>query len=305
MSTHPSFPALRPGDKIRIVTPASPIEPERVEKSIAYFEEWGYKVELGKHVYDRFHYLAGTDQDRAKDLMDAFLDDSVQCVFCSRGGYGCSRLLPYLDFKAMAASGKLLAGYSDITVLHSALNRRGLATLHSPMSVTIHYQRDQWVYESLRNALAGQFPAFESAPKPECVIPGQAQGVSCGGCVILLADSIGTEEEINAEDKIIFLEDVDENPHRVDAMLTHLLNAGVLESCAGIVVGEMTRTDDKSDETIGAWPWREIVKDRLVSLGKPMILDYPMGHAPNQMSIPLGVLTVLDAERGTVRFEVN
>lgn len=299
------YPALQPGDKIRIVTPASPIEPERVAKSIAFFKEWGYDVELGKHVYDRFHYMAGTDQDRAKDLMDAFLDDSVRCVFCSRGGYGCSRLLPYLDFKKMAASGKLLGGYSDITVLHSALNRRGLPTLHCPMSVTVHYERDQWVYESLRGALAGEFPQFPDAPKPVCTVPGSVKGISCGGCVILLADSIGTEEEINAEDKIIFLEDVDENPHRVDAMLTHLLNAGVFESCAGIVVGEMTRTDDKCDPTIGDWPWREIVKDRLVPLGKPMIMDYPMGHAPNQMSIPLGVPTHLDADRGTVRFEVN
>ncbi len=304
MASLKPFPALSRGDKIKIVTPASPIEPERVEKSISLLQQWGYQVELGQHVYDRNHYLAGTDQDRAEDLMNAFLDPSVSAVFCSRGGYGCSRLLPYLDFDQIAATGKLLCGFSDITVLHVALNRRGLPTLHCPMSLTLHYDREPWVHESIKNGLEGVFETPTAAPRATTVVAGTAEGISCGGCLVLLADTIGTAEPIQAKDRILFLEDVDENPHRVDAMLTHLLNAKILEGCAGIVVGEMTRTDEKSDPTIGDQPWREILKERLQPLGIPTILGYAMGHAKNMLSVPLGVQTLLDASNCTVRFQL-
>jgi len=118
----------------------------------------------------------------------------------------------------------------------------------------------------------------------------------------LLCDSIGTPDSLSGEGRIILIEDVDENPHRIDAMLTHLLNAGILQKAAGVVFGEMTRSDEKVDEGIGGKPWREIVRDRVHHLGIPTVLDFPFGHAKNMLTLPLGVRARLDADAGTLTY---
>lgn len=294
--------ALQPGDQIRIVTPASPLTQERIQKGIALLEGEGYKVALSENIFASDAYLAGGDITRAKDLMEAFEDPEVAMVYCSRGGYGCARLLPHLDFDKMASSGKLFAGFSDVTTLHLALNRRGLPTLHAPMPITLNTDREPWVYESLKNALKGDGQTPPDAPKGKMVTGGSAEGVVVGGCLCLLCDSIGTAEALETQGKILIIEDVDEAPHRVDAMMTHLLNCGLAQECAGIVIGEMTRSDDKPDDGIGGKPWREIVNDRLGDLGIPLMIDYPFGHAANMLTLGLGVRARLDAEAGTLTY---
>jgi muramoyltetrapeptide carboxypeptidase len=265
-------------------------------------ESEGYVVTFGAHALESAAYLAGTDQQRAGDLMDAFDDPDVAMVYCSRGGYGCARLVPYLDFDRMAASGKLFAGFSDITTLHLALNRRGLPTLHGPMPITLNTDREPWVYGSLKNAFKGVHDVPEGAPRGATLTGGKAEGIVVGGCLCLLCDAIGTSEPLETEGKILVIEDVDEAPHRVDAMLSHLLNSGLAQRAAGIVIGEMTRTDDRVDEGIGGLPWREIVRDRLGTLGVPLIVDYPMGHAANMLTLGLGVRAFLDADAGELTY---
>ncbi len=294
--------ALKPGDTISLVSPASPLSPEQTAKGIGILEAAGYKIKLSPHVYNSADYLAGSDEDRAKDLQHAFDDPETQAVFCSRGGYGCSRLMPFLDLDRMAASRKLFSGFSDITVLHAALNRRGLPTLHAPMALTLHTDREEWVYESLRAALSGGNPIPNAAPVGKTLVPGRASGVVAGGCLILLSDLIGTSEQLDVDGKIVLLEDVDEAPHRVDAMLTHLINSGSIQGAAGIVVGEMTRSDERVDKTIGARPWREIVGERLSGLGIPTIIDFPFGHAKQMLSLPLGIQAEMDANLGTLKY---
>ncbi len=134
------------------------------------------------------------------------------------------------------------------------------------------------------------------------MVGGQAEGQTIGGCLCLLTDSIGTPEPLETSGRILIIEDVDEHPHRIDAMLTHLVNSGLASQAAGFVVGQMTRTDERADEAIGARPWREIMMDRLGPLGKPMITDFPLGHMPNMLSIPLGLNARLDADAGTLSF---
>ena len=294
--------ALKPGDQIRVVTPASPLTQERIQKGVSLLEGEGYMVTLSTNVFASDAYLAGGDLTRAKDLMDAFEDPDVAMVYCSRGGYGCARLLPHLDFDMMAASRKLFAGFSDVTTLHVALNRRSLPTLHAPMPITLNTDREAWVYESLKGALRGETGTPSNATKGQTVVGGKAEGVVVGGCLCLLCDSIGTNEPLETEGKILIIEDVDEAPHRVDAMLTHLLNTGLAQKCAGIAIGEMTRTDEKQDEGIGGKPWREIVKDRLGNLGIPLMTDYPFGHAPNMLTLGLGVKAQMDADAGTLTY---
>lgn len=262
----------------------------------------GYSVTYGEHAFDRLPYLAGSDTYRAQDLQEAFDDPEVACVFCTRGGYGCARLLPYLDLDRMAASGKMFVGFSDITTLHLALNRRGLPTVHGPMALSLSVEREGWVHESLRRVLRGDCSIPEGASRGACLKPGRAEGVVTGGCLCLICDAIGTLDPPDFEGKIVLIEDVDEPPHRVDALFTHLLNAGLLQRAAGLVIGEMTRTDEKADESIGGLGWREIVEDRLSGLSIPTVLNFPFGHCKNMLSLPLGIHAELDAAAGTLRY---
>jgi muramoyltetrapeptide carboxypeptidase len=284
-----------------MVTPASPLSEERLVFVRELLEKEGYRVKVAPHALDSAEYLAGDDKSRAEDLMAAFCDPEVDAILCTRGGYGCARLAPYLDLDRMAASRKMFLGFSDITTLHVALNRRGLATFHSPMALTLSYEREPWVYESFLLALKGEDPLLEVAPAGETIVPGIATGRTVGGCLCLLTDSIGTPEALDADRKILVIEDVDEAPHRLDAMLTHLRNAGVLQKAAGIVFGEMTRSDDKVDESIGHRPWRTILRDRVEDLGIPAILNYPFGHMKTMLTVPLGIQIELDATAGRMR----
>ncbi len=295
--------ALRPGDRVALVSPASPLDGDKLDFVTHLLEAEGYRVRVSPHALDRTDHLAGRDADRARDLMDAFADDDVAAVLCTRGGYGCARLLPFLDLDRMAASGKPLIGFSDVTTLHLALNRRGLATLHAPMALTLHYPRPDWVVDSFRRALRGDHAAPESAPRAETLVSGVAEGEVVGGCLCLLCDSIGTPNALETEGRLLLIEDVDEAPHRIDAMLTHLLNAGLLQRCAGIVLGEMTGTDERVDESIGGRPWRDIVRERIAPLGIPSVVDFPFGHAPRGMlTLPLGLRARLDADAGALDY---
>jgi muramoyltetrapeptide carboxypeptidase len=294
--------SLVPGDTIAFVSPASPIAEAKLEPIRLRLEARGYRIRIMPHAIEADGFLAGDDRARAQDLADAFADPDIAAVLCTRGGYGSARLFPYLDLDEMASRPKLFLGFSDITTLHLALNRRGLPTVHSPMALTLTVPRADWVWESFFAALEGQNPIPEVAPAAQTIIGGTAEGIVTGGCLCLLTDSIGTPNALDCDGKIVVIEDVDENPHRIDAMLTHLLNAGLIQRAAGIVIGEMTRTDERCDEGIGARPWRTIVQDRLGSLGIPLVTDLPFGHASQMLSLPLGIRARLDADAGRLSY---
>ncbi len=292
---------ILPGDTIRLVSPASPLTPDKLDFISELLRNEGYKVEVAPHALEWTDYLAGTDEQRAEDLMDAFTDDSVAAVLCTRGGYGCARLIPYLDFDQMANSNKALMGFSDVTTLHLALNRRGLPTIHSPMALTLHFPREDFVYESFKRVLRGDLARPAGAPTGECVNPGVVEGEVVGGCLCLLTDSIGTQEPLETKGKIFLIEDVEEMPHRLDAMLTVLINTGLAEQAAGFVVGEMTRTAEYVPG-IGSRPWEDIVKERLGPLGKPMVINFPFGHMKGMLTLPLGLQARFDATAGTLDY---
>jgi len=294
--------ALRPGDQIAVVTPSSPIDEERLHKGLDIIRNAGYAVKIYPHVLDGHYYLGGQDEDRARDLMAAFEDPDCAAVYTSRGGYGCARLFPYLDIDKMARSGKMFMGFSDITTMHLALNQAGLVTFHTPMALTLAYEREPWVIESFVNMLGGNPTIPATAKKAECLVPGVAEGVLTGGCLCLLCDSIATKYPLETEGKLLLIEDVDENPHRVDAMFTHLINTGLLQKCAGIIIGEMTNTDEKSDPTMGGRPWRDIITDRVQPLGIPTVINFPFGHMKTMLSLPLGIRGKLDATNGTLEY---
>lgn len=293
-------PSVPEGGTLRVVSPASAVRPEEIEPTVARLRGLGYRVEFGDHAFDRHAYLAGSDAHRAADLQAAFLDPAVHAVLCARGGYGCARLLPHLDLDAIAASGKAFFGFSDVTILHAAINRRGLATYHAPMPNTNFDSREPWVWNSFVAAVRGEDPLASVPATATSIVPGVAEGTLTGGCLCLVTDLIGTADEIGMEGRIVAIEDVGEAPHRVDAMLTHLLAVGHLQRAAGIVIGEMTGTDapETHDPTIGPWPWREIVRDRLGGLGLPLVTDAPFGHGAGRATLPFGRRVRLDADAG-------
>lgn len=295
---------IRRGDTIRLVSPASPLSSEKLVFITSLLENEGYNVQVAPHALEWTDYLAGSDEDRASDLMDAFADDDVSGVLCTRGGYGCARLLPFVDFDKIALTNKALMGFSDITTLHLALNRRGVPTIHSPMALTLHYPRADYVYESFKRVLRGDLTPPPDAPVGESVVSGVVEGDVVGGCMCLLTDSIGTKEPLVTAGKILIIEDVDEMPHRLDAMLTALLNTGLANDASGFVIGEMTRSDDddKYDQGIGRRPWRDILIERLAPLGKPMIINFPFGHMKGMLTLPLGIRARLDADAGTLSY---
>lgn len=291
-----------PGQTLGIVSPASPIAAEKLQRGLRVLHEAGYRTKLMPHALDAEDYLAGSDRDRAADLMAAFEDPEVDAVYCSRGGYGCARLLPYLDLDRMANLGKMFLGFSDITTLHLALNQRGLVTIYAPMVLSFSLDREPWVRESLLCAFRGDTTQPDGAPRAATLVAGVAEAEVTGGCLCLLCDSLATPDPLEAAGKILLIEDVDEHPHRVDAMLTHLIQAGILQKCAGIVVGEMTSTDEKTDASIGGRPWRDIVRERLEPLGVPAVMDFPFGHAKAMLTMPLGIRARLDADAGTLTY---
>lgn len=294
--------ALKPGDTLGIVSPASPLDPERLAKGREVIESRGYKTKLYPNTLKKDHYLAGSDEERASDMMAAFADPDVAAVICARGGYGCARILPKVDLAAIVASRKMFMGFSDITTFHIALNNLGFVTMHTPMPITLSYERVDWVYESFFRLLAGDPAPPEESPRAETVVPGIAEGRLIGGCMCLLCDSLSTPHALDVDDRLLIIEDVDENPHRVDAMFTHFLNAGILQRAAGIIVGEMTNTDEKQDPTIGPKPWREIVHPILRKAGRPAVTGFPFGHMKTMLSLPLGIRARLDADAGRVTF---
>jgi len=288
---------LVPGDRVVVVSPSGPSPQDRIAAGVAILRGWGLEVELAASAgarSDRFPYLADSDEARARDLQEAWCDPSVAAVLCARGGYGVQRILEHLDWEAMRAAGpKVLAGYSDITALHSAVaTHLGLATLHAPMIATEVFVGDESSAEHLRLTLLepGATQTLNSDPA-RSLVPGRARGVTIGGCLSLLAAEVGTPTgHPSAAGGILLLEDVDEKAYRIDGYLTHLLRSGWLDGVAGVAVGSWQ----------GCEPVEDLVRDRLGGLGVPILWDLGFGHCPSTLTVPLGVTATLDADAGTL-----
>ncbi|MFD6338223.1 LD-carboxypeptidase [Streptomyces sp. NPDC060131] len=295
---------LRPGARVAVVAPSGPVPAERLEAGLDILRGWDLDPVVAPHVLDvhpRLGYLAGTDEDRARDLQDAWCDPAVSAVLCARGGYGAQRMTDLLDWTAMRAAGpKVLVGYSDITALHEAFARRlGLVTLHGPMTAAMTFLKDAATQESLRATL------FE----PESVrvlgqdtarglVPGRAAGVTFGGCVSLLAAELGTPyARTSAAGGLLLIEDVGEEPYRLDRILTQLLRSGGLDGVAGIGLGSWAECGAPEDV-------RALLLDRLGGLGVPVVEELGFGHGESNLTVPLGVSAVLDAESATLTLDL-
>lgn len=292
--------SLRQGDQVAIVAPAGPTNREEVEAGIELLRSLGLIPRVMPHVLDRDRYLAGSDESRLGDLLDAWRDDTIAGVFCARGGYGSMRIVDRLDYDAIAAKPKAFVGFSDITSLHLAIRARtGLVTFHGPSIAWRTKRLRQATIDSLHRALTWSTPLGpliqpSESPPVTVITPGQAAGQVVGGNLSLVCAGLGTRDEIDCTGAILLLEDTAEPPYKLDRLLTQLIRAGKLGKAAGIVFGEFRKADGDENRPMSALD--EVLRDRLGSLAIPAISGLAIGHGDQQLTIPLGVHAYLDAD---------
>lgn len=290
------------------MAPASaPPEPKQMDRAIAALEQLRFKVKVAPNARKRLGFLAGTDRERAADLMRVFADRKVDGIICVRGGYGSARLLPRLDYGLIKRNPKVFVGYSDITSLHCAfLVKSNLISFHGPMlnSDFAHDDMPEFTTQSfLRMLLRAEPPGdiaigFDGPTK--ALSGGVAEGQLIGGNISILCATLGTPWQPAFRGRILFFEDLDEVPYRVDRMLTQLLNAGVLQQVAGIAIGiNKGCVDPKAKESKEyRQTLEDVFRDRLLPLGIPVLMDLPFGHVARNATLPVGGIAVLDANQG-------
>ena len=294
------------GARVALVAPASAVPEEKLQPALAYVKSLGMEPVVYPSCYftNRDGYLAACDAQRARDLNDAFGDPSIDGIWCIRGGYGGHRILPLLDAEMICNNPKWFGGYSDVTALHTFFNQVcGFETYHCTMPST-EPNPDAFTLSCLKAALFGNLSGTLSYPEgrnPNTLVPGAVSGVLCGGNLSLLAASLGTPWEIDTKGKILFLEDIGEKTYRVDAMLTQLRNAGKFRDCVGIILGAWTDCPPEYPEKTLLLP--EIFEQLIVPGGKPAIMDVACGHVLPTLSLPLGRMCTLDADRCTITLE--
>ncbi|ANH94285.1 MULTISPECIES: LD-carboxypeptidase [unclassified Streptomyces] len=293
---------LAPGARVAVVAPSGPVPEERLQSGLDVLRGWDLDPVVAPHVLDRheeFAYLAGADADRAADLQRAWCDPSVDAVLCARGGYGAQRMADLLDWEAMRAAGpKVFVGFSDITALHEAFAvRLGLVTLHGPMAAGIDFLKNARAQEHLRATLFTPEAVRVIPSDGTALVPGRARGVTLGGCLALLAADLGTPHaRPSAAGGLLCLEDVGEEPYRLDRYLTQLLRAGWLERVGGVLLGSWK--DCGEPERV-----RALLADRLGGLGVPVAADFGFGHCAGARTMPFGAAAELDADAGTLTLD--
>ncbi len=302
-------PRLESGEIVGLIAPASaPADPERIDQCAAAVTRLGFKPKLARNVRRRAGFLAGSDRDRAGDLMSMVADPRVKAILCVRGGYGSCRILPLLDYSVIRAHPKILVGYSDITSLHCAfLAKAGVASFHGPM-LNSDFLKDslpEFTRRSFLRTLTQTTPPGGICQgyhrKTVAILrPGLATGRLVGGNISILCASLGTPYQPSFKNKILFFEDVDEVPYRFDRMLTQLLNAGLLQQVAGIAIGMNHNCNDPRAGK--AREYRQTLADvfaeRLLPLKVPIVTGLPFGHTRFNATLPFGARATLDARHG-------
>ncbi|EQB09550.1 peptidase U61 LD-carboxypeptidase A [Sphingobium quisquiliarum P25] len=304
-------PRLRPGDTVGLIEPAGFTDDlfdlDLVKETVAAM---GLKPRPGRHLAQRQGYLAGKDADRAADVNAMFADPEVRAVFAVRGGWGCARILPYLDFATIRANPKLLVGFSDITALHLAFAARaGFPTIHGPNAAS-SWPRFSWdafraiafdgATPLLVNPVAHEDRLVQRSGRIRTFRGGKAAGRLLGGNLTVLAALVGTPWMPAFDGAILFMEDVGEAPYRIDRMLTQLSLAGLLGKVAGVVFGQCTNCA-ASDASYGGFTVSEVLQQHLEPLGVPAFQGAAIGHVASQFSLPVGVRAEIDADLGSIR----
>ncbi|XZF74277.1 S66 peptidase family protein [Bacillus sp. AL-1R] len=296
--------ALKHGDTVMIIAPSSPPNIENVMKMKLILENAGLNVLIGNSVTEKRGYLAGSDEKRVSDFHIAFSDTEVKAVLCATGGYGSGRLLQDIDFELVKNNPKIFWGYSDITALHIALQQKAnLVTFHGPMmqecganDVPIETIAS---FKQLFEPLSFTFTASETDTYP--AFSYSVTAPITGGNLTVITSTIGTPYEVDTKGKILFIEDIQEEPYRIDRMINQLRLANKFKDCKGIILGDFNECEPKKRKA--SLSIQEIVHDHMIPLGLPILSGFPIGHCSPNYGVPFGVPVTMNGAHQTISFE--
>ena len=275
---------LKQGDQVGIISTARKISKEELTFAKKTLENWGLEVVFGKNIFEEYNQFAGKDLQRAVDLQEMIDNPKIKAIICARGGYGTVRILDLVDFNGLKANPKWIAGYSDITALHSTLHNLNISSLHSTMPVNFETNTNACL-ESLKQALFGK-PVSYSFPSNKLNRIGNSEGKVVGGNLSIIYSLLGSSSDIKTFGKILFLEDLDEYLYHIDRMMINLKRNGKLNNLAGLIIGGMS---DMNDNTI---PFGknaiEIIAETVSEFDYPVAFNFPAGHIKNNNTILLG-----------------
>lgn len=287
---------LKSGDTVAVTAPSSPFDVAEMERGLGIIRSMGFKVRIPQGLFNRNGYLAGCDRHRANAVNRLFSDPAVDAIACARGGFGGLKILPFLDFAAVRDNPKIFIGFSDITSLLSAFySRCGLVTFHGPVCASLGGAATR-TREALRAAVASDAIINVNAANPVVIKPGRAAGPVLGGNLNTLCHLLGTPYQPNFEGCIVFLEDINEAPYRIDRILTQMKLAGCFQGVAGLVLGSFKKCG--SFNKIG-----KIFEETFAELDIPVVGGFAMGHGRHNITIPLGLGATLDGSRGRLTFD--
>lgn len=277
-------PVLRAGDLVYITAPAKAIEEEHVLFAKELFEDAGFRVMIGQHCLGRHHYFSGTDEERQADLQFAIDHPEVKAIVCARGGYGCVRIVDRLQWAGMLREPKWMIGFSDVTVFHQRLQRFGISSIHGTMVLNYKTNSSEAI-NTMLSALKGENTDISCEPNTFNK-NGKATGKLVGGNLSIVYSLLGTDDQIDFTDTILFVEDLAEHLYHIDRMFFALNKAGVLDRIKGLIVGGMTDLED-TDVPFGK-SVEEIVLDHFKYRNIPIAFGFPAGHIPDNRALILG-----------------
>lgn len=288
---------LTPGARVALIAPAGPLTKEdELPRALDNARAFGWDPVVGKNAQRRLGYLAGDDRARLDDINQALHDETIDALWCLRGGYGMIRILDGIDYHALETNPKPIIGYSDITALHAAVQRKcWLISYHGP---TAREPMSSFSRDSLERAVVQQTDPCGAAAGARALSVGKADGRLAGGNLAVLASLCGTPYAPDLSDCILILEDINEPVYRIDRMLQQLKLSGMLRGCKAVAFGECVKCPD--DAGGGARPFDEVLGEIVRELRVPCIAGIPVGHIAEQWTIPLGAMATLDAESCTL-----
>ena len=289
---------LQAGDVIGMVCPAGSIPMERIQKCVETLTDWGYQVRLGQTIGGKHFTYSGTDAERAADLQTMMDDPTVKAILCARGGYGLSRIIDTLDFTSMMAQPKWVIGFSDITVLHAALQKKGIMSIHGPMAAAFNKGPEGESYiQAVKSILEGQKTTY-TASTHSCNKLGTTTAPMIGGNLCLITHLIGSQNSMDTNGKILFLEDIGEFHYNLDRMVIQMKNAGLFNNLAGLVLGGFTDMRDEPTD-IGASAF-EILQSHITEFNYPVCYDFPISHGLSNYPIKEGAIYQLNIQADQV-----
>jgi muramoyltetrapeptide carboxypeptidase len=292
---------LRPGDLIAIVSPAKAADEESIKKAQILIETRGFKAVIGKHALGRHHYFAGTDFERLDDMQEALDNPAVKAIFCARGGYGSIRIVDYINWAGFIRNPKWLVGFSDITVFHQRIQRFGLSSIHGSMPFNFEKNSKEAI-DTLFHAMEGEKYAI-SAPFHLNNKIGEATGKLIGGNLSIVYSLVGTDDQPDYNNSILFLEDIGEHLYQIDRMFYALRKAGIFNKINGLIIGGMTDLED-TDVPFGH-SIEEIISSHFQYTKIPIAFHFPSGHIDDNRAIILGQHCKLVVTNDSSKLHIN